>query len=70
MKVLIACEYSGIVRDCFSKNGHNSISCDLLPTESKGKHYQGNIFDIINNGNEERSRSKRIYKTLWINMGI
>jgi hypothetical protein len=50
MKVLIACEYSGIVRDCFSKNGHNSISCDLLPTESKGKHYQGNIFDIINNG--------------------
>lgn len=50
MKVLIACESSGIIRDEFLKRGHDAISCDLLPTERKGPHYQGNIFDIINNG--------------------
>ena len=47
MKVLIACEYSGIVRDAFIAKGHDAISCDLLPTESPGPHYQGDIFDII-----------------------
>jgi hypothetical protein len=50
MKVLIACEYSGIVRDAFLAKGHNVISCDLLPTESPGPHYQGDVFDIINDG--------------------
>lgn len=50
MKVLVACEYSGTVRDAFIKQGHNAISCDLLPTESPGPHYQGDIFDIINDG--------------------
>jgi len=50
MKVLIACEYSGRVRDAFIKRGHNAISCDLLQTESPGPHYQGNVFDIINDG--------------------
>lgn len=50
MKVLIACEYSGIVRDAFLAKGHDAISCDLLPTESPGPHYQGDVFDIINNG--------------------
>ena len=50
MKILVACEYSGIVRDAFTAKGHDAISCDLLPTESPGKHYQGNVFDIINNG--------------------
>lgn len=50
MKILIACEYSGIVRDAFIQKGHDVISCDLLPTESPGAHYQGDIFDIINNG--------------------
>jgi len=39
MKVLVACEFSGIVRDAFIRNGHNAISCDLLPTESPGPHY-------------------------------
>jgi hypothetical protein len=48
MKVLIACEYSGIVRDAFIRQGHEAISCDLLPTESKGPHYQGNLLDILN----------------------
>ena len=50
MKVLIACEFSGIVRDAFINKGHDAISCDLLPTESPGPHYQGDVFDIINDG--------------------
>lgn len=50
MKVLIACEYSGTVRDAFIKKGHEVISCDLLPTDKPGPHYQGDIFDIINDG--------------------
>jgi len=47
MKVLVACEYSGTVRDAFIKRGHDALSCDLLPTESPGPHYQGDVFDII-----------------------
>ena len=50
MKVLVACEFSGIVRDAFIAEGHEAISCDLLPTEREGPHYQGNVFDIINDG--------------------
>jgi hypothetical protein len=50
MKVLIACEFSGIVRDAFIKRGHDAISCDLLPTERFGPHYQGDVMDIINDG--------------------
>jgi hypothetical protein len=50
MKVLVACEYSGRVRDAFIKLGHEAMSCDLLPTDSPGPHYQGNIFDIITDG--------------------
>ena len=50
MKVLIACEYSGAVRDAFIAKGHNAISCDLLPTDKPGPHYQGDVFDIINDG--------------------
>lgn len=51
MRVLVACEYSGTVRDAFIKAGHYAISCDLLPSESDlGPHYQGDIFDIINDG--------------------
>ena len=48
MKVLVACEYSGIVRDAFTSRGHEATSCDLLPTEIPGKHYQGDVMDIIN----------------------
>lgn len=47
MKAIIACEYSGTVRDSFSEKGWSSISCDFLPTEKPGKHYQGDILDII-----------------------
>jgi site-specific DNA-cytosine methylase len=50
LKVLIACEFSGTVRDAFIKAGHNAISCDLEPTDIPGPHYQGNVFDIINDG--------------------
>ena len=50
MKVLIACEYSGAVRDAFIQQGHDAMSCDLLPTDSPGNHYHGNVFDVINDG--------------------
>ncbi len=49
MKVLIACEYSGTVRDAFLALGHDAISCDLLPTDKKGPHYQGSVLDILDN---------------------
>jgi len=49
-KVLVACEFSGIVRDAFIKRGHDALSCDLLPTESPGPHYQGDVRDILNDG--------------------
>lgn len=48
MRVLVACEYSGRVRDAFIKRGHEAMSCDLLPTEVPGPHYQGDIRDILN----------------------
>jgi len=47
MKVLVACEFSGVVRDAFSKRGHDAWSCDLLPTESEGKHIQGDVLEIL-----------------------
>jgi len=50
MKVLVACEYSGRVRDAFIRNGHDAMSCDLLPTEQAGPHYQGDVFNIIDQG--------------------
>ena len=50
MKVLIACEFSGIVRDAFIAAGHSAISCDLLPTEQPGPHYQGDVMDIVGDG--------------------
>ncbi len=50
MKVLVACEFSGTVRDAFARLGHDAWSCDLLPTESPGNHYQCDIFDVIENG--------------------
>ena len=50
MKVLVACEYSGRVRDAFTAKGHDAISCDLLETEVPGKHYLGDIKDIIFDG--------------------
>lgn len=50
MRVLIACEYSGIVRDAFTARGHDAWSCDLLPTEKPGKHYQCDIIDVLHDG--------------------
>ena len=50
MNVLIACEYSGVVRDAFIKLGHNAISCDILPTDKLGPHFQGKIEDMNTSG--------------------
>jgi hypothetical protein len=50
MKVLVACEYSGRVRDAFIARGHDAMSCDLLPTDAPGPHYQGDVTDIIHDG--------------------
>jgi len=50
MKVLVACEFSGIVRDAFAMRGHDAWSCDLLPTEKPGQHIQGDVFGILDNG--------------------
>ena len=51
MKVLVACEYSGIVREAFAAKGHDSWSCDLLPTDQPSKkHIQGDVLEIINDG--------------------
>lgn len=47
MRVLIGCEYSGVVRDAFIRAGHDAMSCDLLPTESLGPHYHGDIRDVL-----------------------
>lgn len=50
MKVLVACEYSGRVRDAFIRAGHDAMSCDILPTDAPGPHYQGDVRDILGNG--------------------
>lgn len=47
MRVLVACEYSGLTRDAFIAKGHDAISCDLDPTDKPGPHYQGDVFDIL-----------------------
>jgi len=49
-KVLIACEFSGIVRDAFRAKGHDAWSCDIIPTERPGNHIQGNVLEILNDG--------------------
>lgn len=48
MRVLVACEYSGTVRDAFITRGHDAMSCDLLPTDVPGPHHCGSIFDVLN----------------------
>ena len=50
MKVLVACEFSGIVRDAFAARGHDAWSCDLLPTERPGNHIQGDVLEILGDG--------------------
>jgi len=50
MKVLVACEYSGIVREAFKAKGHDACSCDLLDTEIPGNHIKGDVLEVLNNG--------------------
>ena len=50
MKVLVACEYSGRVRDAFKARGHDAWSCDLLPTDVEGQHIQGSVLDVLDQG--------------------
>tara|TARA_R110000868_G_scaffold277718_2_gene537503 strand:+ start:681 stop:1280 length:600 start_codon:yes stop_codon:yes gene_type:complete len=50
MKVLVACEYSGRVRDAFRALGHDAVSCDLLSSDAGGPHHQGDVREIINDG--------------------
>ena len=47
MRVLVACEFSGVVRDAFIARGHDAVSCDLLDTESPGLHYKGDVRDVL-----------------------
>jgi hypothetical protein len=48
VRVLVACEYSGVVRDAFIRGGHEAMSCDIIPTDAPGPHYQGSVLDILN----------------------
>lgn len=50
MRVLVACEYSGRVRDAFLALGHDAMSCDLLPTEVEGPHHQGDVAELLHMG--------------------
>lgn len=50
LRVLIACEYSGAVRNAFRSLGHHAVSCDLLPSETPGPHYQGDVSEILDAG--------------------
>lgn len=50
MRVLVACEFSGTVRDAFRKRGHDAWSCDLLPTEREGPHIEGDVLDVLGQG--------------------
>jgi hypothetical protein len=50
MKVLVACEFSGIVRDAFKSKGHDAWSCDILPTDSEGNHIQGDVIEVLDQG--------------------
>jgi hypothetical protein len=50
MKILVACEYSGTVRNAFAAKGHDAWSCDILPTESKGNHFEGDVLEHLDKG--------------------
>jgi hypothetical protein len=72
VKVLVACEYSGVVRDAFAALGHDAMSCDLLPTERSGQHYQGDVRDILNDGFDlmiaHPAHGKKMAKVIKINV--
>jgi len=48
MRVLVACKFSGVVRDAFTAAGHYAVSCDLLPSDSPGRHFQGDVGSLLN----------------------
>lgn len=50
MRILVACEFSGVVRDAFVARGHDAWSCDLLPSETAGQHYQGDVRELLSGG--------------------
>lgn len=50
LRVLVGCEFSGIVRDVFARKGHEAWSCDLLPSESPGNHHRGDLFEFLQRG--------------------
>jgi site-specific DNA-cytosine methylase len=50
MRVLVACEFSGVVRDAFAALGHDAWSCDLLPTEAPGNHIEGDVLAVLDQG--------------------
>ena len=50
MKILIACEFSGIVRDAFLARGHDAVSCDELPTERPGPHIKADVLSVLGDG--------------------
>ena len=50
MRVLVACEFSGRVRDAFIANGHDAVSCDMLPSEAPGPHHEGDVIPLLSQG--------------------
>jgi len=50
MRILVACEYSGVVREAFKALGHDAWSCDILPTEIPGQHYECPVEEVLNLG--------------------
>ena len=50
MRILVACEFSGVVREAFKAKGHDAWSCDLLPTDTPGQHIQGDVLEILDDG--------------------
>jgi hypothetical protein len=50
VRVLVACEFSGVVRDAFRRAGHFAVSCDIAPSETLGYHYRGSVLDILTDG--------------------
>lgn len=50
MRVLVACEFSGVVRDAFRLRGHDAVSCELLPSERTGPHIVGDVRNVLHDG--------------------
>jgi hypothetical protein len=66
MKVLVACEFSGVVREAFANNGHDAWSCDLLPSEKPGNHIQGPLEPVLKEANDYWERHKKFQWNLII----